>query len=417
MRALIWLIGIFAIAVGIAMIAGPNDGYVLVALPPWRAQLSLNLLIVLLIGGFALGYLLLRLASRTLALPGQVARWRGRRRREKADRALHGAVNALFEGRYSQALKSASSAYAAADGSSMAALVAARAAHALHDDGRYREWLGHAAEHGKDTEVARLMTEAELAIERRSFEEAAARLETLRQAGHRHIALLRLESRVASALGRWEELVRITRQLRKHKALTDEQAAPRLRRGHVERMKELAADPAALAAYWREIPAAELQDRGLIERVLPVLAAAGQGALARRQVERLLDDGWDSALARGYAFCADGEGDARACLQKAEGWLQRQPEDAGLLFALGRLCIGAQLWGKAQSYLEASLHLAPAIDTHLALAHLLEQVERPQEAQQHYRAAAEKVSGGVSGGVSGRISGGSSGRLLGDAAA
>lgn len=395
MRALIWLIGIFAVAVGVAMIAGLNDGYVLVALPPWRAQLSLNLLVVLLITGFALGYLLLRLASRTLALPGQVAQWRGRRRREKADRALHAAVNALFEGRFSQALKSAAVAYTTVDGSSMAALVAARAAHALHDDARYREWLGRAAEQGEEGEVARLMTEAELAIERRNFDEAAARLETLRKAGHRHIALLRLESRVASALGRWEELVHITRQLRKHKALTDEQAAPRLRRGHVERLKELAADPAALTAYWREIPAAELQDRGLIERALPLLAAAGQGALAKRQVERLLDEHWDSALARRYAFCADGEGDARACLQKAEGWLQRQPQDAGLLFALGRLCIDEQLWGKAQSYLEASLHAAPAIDTHLTLAHLLERLERPQDAQAHYRAAAEKAAAGA----------------------
>ena len=59
------------------------------------------------------------------------------------------------------------------------------------------------------------------------------------------------------------------------------------------------------------------------------------------------------------------------------------------LYALGRLCIAAQLWGKAQSYLEASLNNAPTVDAHLALADLFERLERPGEAHAHYRAAAE----------------------------
>ena len=126
MRALIWWIGIFALAVGVAMVAGVNDGYVLVVLSPWRAQISLNLFIVLLVVGVLLVHLLLKVIGRTLGLPARVASWRERRRRQKADRALHGAINALFEGRFSQSLKSASTAYTASAGSSMAALVAAR---------------------------------------------------------------------------------------------------------------------------------------------------------------------------------------------------------------------------------------------------------------------------------------------------
>ena len=394
MRTLIWLIGIFAIAVGVAMVAGLNDGYLLLVAPPWRVQLSLNLLVVIVVLGFALGYAIIRLISRTLQLPTRVAQWRERRRRERAGRALTDAVNALFEGRFSQSLKSASRAYEIGDGASMAALVAARAAHALQDESRYREWLGHAAEQGAKGDVARLMTEAELALDGRRFDEAAARLATLREAGHLHIAMLRLESHAALALGRWEVLVATVRQLRKHKALTDEQAAPMLRRAHVERMRELAGDGGALVAYWKEIPSNELQDRGLIERVLPLLAGVGHGELARKQVERLLDERWDSALARQYACCAVGEGDVRACLQKAEGWLVQHARDADLLFALGQLCISAQLWGKAQSYLEASIQHGASVEAYLALAHLLENLERKDEAQRHYRAAAEIVAGG-----------------------
>ena len=399
MRTLIWLIGIFAIAVGVAMVAGLNDGYVLLVAPPWRVQLSLNLLVVMVVVGSALGYALVRLISRTLQLPTRVAQWRERRRRERAGRALTDSIGALFEGRFAQSLKSAARAYEIGDEASMAALVAARAAHALHDEPRYREWLGHAAEQsakqgGTKDDVARLMTEAELAVEGRRFEEAAARLATLREAGHRHIAMLRLEASVASALGRWEELVATVRQLRKHKALTEEQAAPMLRRAHVERMRELAGAGAALAAYWKQIPVNELQDRGLIERVLPLLARVGHGEQARKQVERLLDERWDSDLARQYAWCAVGEGDVRACLEKAESWLPQQARDAGLLFSLGQLCINAQLWGKAQSYLESSIQHGATVEAYLALARLLENLERKDEAQGHYRAAAELVAGG-----------------------
>ena len=399
MRTLIWLIGIFAIAVGVAMVAGLNDGYVLLVAPPWRVQLSLNLLVVMVVVGSALGYALVRLISRTLQLPTRVAQWRERRRRERAGRALTDSISALFEGRFAQSLKSAARAYEIGDEASMAALVAARAAHALHDEPRYREWLGHAAEQsakqgGTKDDVARLMTEAELAVEGRRFEEAAARLATLREAGHRHIAMLRLEASVASALGRWEELVATVRQLRKHKALTEEQAAPMLRRAHVERMRELAGAGAALAAYWKQIPVNELQDRGLIERVLPLLARVGHGEQARKQVERLLDERWDSDLARQYAWCAVGEGDVRACLEKAESWLPQQARDAGLLFSLGQLCINAQLWGKAQSYLESSIQHGATVEAYLALARLLENLERKDEAQGHYRAAAELVAGG-----------------------
>ncbi|MBS0509610.1 MAG: heme biosynthesis protein HemY [Proteobacteria bacterium] len=396
MRALIWLIGIFALAAGLAMAAGLNDGYVLLVLPPWRAQLSLNLFAVLAVLGFVVAYLLVRLVRRTLELPGRVAQWRERRRREKAGLALREALRTLFEGRFAQALKFASAAFSSGESAAMASLVAARAAHAMHDDTRYRIWLGHAAEQGDDARVARLMTEAELAIDGRRFDEAAERLETLRQAGHRHIAVLRMSLTVASALEQWDELLRATRQLLKHKALTADQAAPLLRRAHLERMHELRGDPVALAGYWNAIPVDELQDRRLVERAVPMLAAAGHGALTRRTLERLLDNEWDGALARLYAHCGDGEGDAVACLAKAEGWLKRQPNDGGLLFALGRLCMGAQLWGKAQSYLEASLNRTPTVDVRLALAGLLERLGRQEEAQKHYRAAAEMVAGGAS---------------------
>ena len=48
-----------------------------------------------------------------------------------------------------------------------------------------------------------------------------------------------------------------------------------------------------------------------------------------------------------------------------------------------------QLWGKAQSYLEASLSEEPSRSAHVALAQLFDRTDKPEEANRHYRASAD----------------------------
>ena len=68
---------------------------------------------------------------------------------------------------------------------------------------------------------------------------------------------------------------------------------------------------------------------------------------------------------------------------------REHPQDAQLLAALGRLCVAAELWGKAQNYLEASLSFGASRAAHLDLARLAEREGRAAEAQKHFRRAGE----------------------------
>src|SRR5262249_14374910 len=63
--------------------------------------------------------------------------------------------------------------------------------------------------------------------------------------------------------------------------------------------------------------------------------------------------------------------------------------EAELLLTLGRLCVQRELWGKAQSYLEASLATRPTQEAHVALAKLHERFGRSAEAGRHFRASAD----------------------------
>ncbi|MFC5301546.1 heme biosynthesis HemY N-terminal domain-containing protein [Azospira restricta] len=387
MRGLFWVLSLFALAVGLSMAARFNDGYLLLVLPPWRMEVSLNLAVAVLLAGFVLLYLILRGIALTLALPGRVRQFRERRRQAKAAAIFQEAVRLLFEGRFGHALKRAGEAHAAGEAPGLSALIAARAAQRMRESGKQQQWLERATADDARTEAARLMLEAEMCLDERRFEDAVAVLARLQQLHGRHIAALRLELRAQQGCGQWDEVLRIVRLLEKRDALRGELARELKLKAHQQNLVRRCGDLARLRAYLDRVPAAELGGR-VVQAAAQALDALGAHEDARRQLERQLEREWDAALVECYGR---GDGDAAeltARLARAEDWLQRHPREAALLVALGRLCARLQLWGKAQSYLEASLSIADTRDAHLELARLADALGREGEANRHYRLAA-----------------------------
>ncbi len=392
MRALFWLLTLAALAVGLALAARYNEGYVLLVLPPWRAEISLNLFLLAAVAGFFFIYLLARAVSHTLALPRAVAQFRQRRNQEKAALALRDAWRLLQEGRYGHAMRCAEKARPDHAGAGMLALAGWRAAHALRDAERSAQWALRVRAHDTSgLQAARLMTEAEFALEDRRFDDARAALEQFAALEGRHIAAMRLSMRAEQGLGNWREVARLVRQMEKHQALTAEQAAPIRSRAVREALHGLRDDPAGLMRYWRELDDGDRAEPSLALETARALAAAGDSRESRRVIEDALDDAWDAGLVLAYGECGQtGEpaGDVLGRIAQAEKWLQRMPRDGVLLLTLGRLCRRQQLWGKARSYLEAALAIAPSRIAHVELAQLLDQLEESALAARHYRAAA-----------------------------
>jgi HemY protein len=387
MRALIWIVAIFAVAAGVAMLAGENQGYVLVVSPPWRAQLSLNFVIVGLIIVFLVLYMLVRIVRKTIGLPARLARYRSRRREEKGATALRNALRALYEGRFSDALVSARTADGMDDSSFETALVAATAAHGMKDERKRNEWLDKAGSRDGGRSP-RLLAQAAFARDDGAFAAARAALDALREGGHQSVAARRVELDLARAEENWAKVIELVPKLQSERAITAREGRSLMRQARVAGFRARVGDANEIAAYWRDLPKEDVADRLLVAEVVPLLAASGHGAAARRTVERLLEAEWDSELARQYALCAGEGSEADQALRQAEKWLLKHPEDAGLLASLGRQCMAAQIWGKAQSYLEESLARDPRADVHRTLAELFEKLERPDDAARHYREAA-----------------------------
>jgi HemY protein len=389
MRILIWFVLLATAAVALAVFGLDNsDDYALLVLPPWRIEtFSFRLLVLLLCLAGVMFYLLLRVLVALLRMPARVAEFRVRRARTRADVALRDAVLNWQEGRYSQAQKSAEIAFHAGHAAGLAALIGFRAAHALRDPQRQAEWNERLCANDAGMRATRLKAEAEIALDSQDYELARARIDQLLAEDGRHIAVLRLSLRVRQAQGDWAEVLRLTRQLEKYKAMTAEQAAALRMRAQRENLTALAGDAEQLIRYWRNMPEGDKQDVRLVLLVARFLAAADNCGAAAEITENFLDHHWDPTLAVVYGQCQGGDVVAR--IAHAEKWLSSHPRDAGLLLTLGRLCRQKQLWGKAQSYLEASLALAPSAQAHLELAGLLEnELAKPEAAAGHYKQAA-----------------------------
>ena len=381
MKTAIWIVGIAALAVALTLAARYNSGYALLVLPSYRIELSLNLLLVLAAVAFAIGYLVVRAVLAALVLPRRVREYRLARRKEKARSALLEALHEYFAGRYGRAEKAAAVSLEAGEQPVLSSVLAARSAHQLRARERRDGYLAKAAS-VPDEQLARLVTEAELLLDDRRPQEA---LDLLRQLPRRHSAALKLELRAQQQLRNWEQVLALTEELRKRNAFDSTQAEHVRRHALAENLKRKLLDSHALEETWNRLATADRTDRRVAAAAAQCFIALGGSVQAHRIIEQALEARWDGELVQLYA--EPGAGDTVARIQRAEAWLGSHPRDAALLLTLGRLCAEQELWGKAQSYLEASIAIEPTQTAHLAAARLQETLGNAEAARRHYREA------------------------------
>jgi HemY protein len=387
MRFAIWSVLLAAIAVGVALFARHSTGYVVIVAPPYRIELSLNLLVLLIVAGYFAFYALARLITTLAAIPERVRAYRDERQRSKLRQSLTDALLAFFQGRYASAEKSAASALTGEETKGVAAIIAARSAHELGRFNEREQFLDHAKGSAPDVDQARLTTLADLLVSQERYVEALAVLNDLSARDARNLRLLRLKLQAEQALRNWDEVLATVASLAKLGGLGTTEAASARRAAHLGNLNRKAQDALALAAYWKQLPAEMRVDSAVAATAARYHLALGGNAEAQAIIEQALEREWSASLVALYGEAAGA--DALPQIERAENWLREHARDPALLLALGKLCMRQGLWGKAQSYIEASLALEPTHDGHMTLAALMEQIGKPQEAVLHFRRSAE----------------------------
>ena len=383
MKWLFAFLFLLAVAVAAALAAGFSKGYVLLVYPPYRLEMALSFVIVALIVGFVALYGFLRLAFHTLQLPRQVHDYRLRRARNRARSAMDQALTAYFEGHYRRAEKFAAVALKLQESPALSAVVAARAAHEQRNLTARDNYLKAAEIAAPESRLLQLITQAEFFVEDRRAREALDVLDAAKLIAPRNPAVMRLEVRAHSAAKNWSQVLDCLAQLYKFKDFDRKQMEPLRVNALRESLAAKTHDSASLKEFWRKMSAADRLDVGLADAGARAFIALGMGVDAQEVVERALANQWDSDLALLYADVPSEK--PLTQIERAESWLKSHPNDATLLLALGKLCAAEKLWGKAQSYIEASLSVEPSRAAHAAYAQLMEKMGKPEDALRYNR--------------------------------
>ena len=412
MRAALWLITLFALAAAAAWLAGHNQGTVTLFLSPYRIDLSLNL-VLLVLGLVVLVIVLSQQAlSALLSLPQQAHRWRLQQKERAAHAAMLDAISQFMAGRFLRARKAAqntldkeallSEAGLELDHAvalrSLAHLMAAESAHALQDrDVRQTHFQAAlaAAKQAPSVESRTLndgiqLRAARWLLDDRNAPASLALLQTLPSATARRMVAMRLQLKAARLAGQPAQALDTAVLLAKHRAFTPA-AADSLVRSLILTWLSHTHDADSVQRLWLKLsPKQRAMPDMVAEAALRFLSLGGAGSTARTWLQPLWEplqsnksSLWTSdQLARMVqaldASWADAPvSEARTWLARVEAAQQAQPQDPRWQFLAGMLFLRHQLWGKAQGFLSQSVKglQTPALKRQAwrALAELAEQ--------------------------------------------
>ena len=393
MRFFLRLVALFAVAIGLAVLARYNPGNVVLFFPPYRIDLSLNFFVVLLLLLFIILYVVIRAIRVTQKLPARVIGYRRHKRETTANNALRDSLKSLFEGRFGQAEKAATRAAELQDNLGVAALIGARAAHRMGQPERRDIWLA-SIEDDEPLKTARLITTLDLLVDEHKSQAALQAVSELNARGTRHIHALRLALKANQQAKNWPEVLRLVRTLNKHDALHPALSTRLRELAYDGLLSDDAHDAESITRLWATVPSED--------RIKPFIAMRGASAFnkcglhpeARAIVEKSMATEWDPRLLATYrdAVAAEATPELLAQIEHCERWAAKAPNDAELALTLGSFCFKQKLWGKAQRHLEQALSdaVAPATvrEAHLRLGQLHEAIEQPELAAEHYRQCA-----------------------------
>lgn len=391
MKLLIWFLTLFVLATGLSLLVEHNTGYALLFIPPWRIELSLNAFVLIFFALLLGGYTLIRGFDWVVLMPIKVRQYRQARRAAVARKQRTEALMAMLEGRYQLAERAIRrTAEAEQDSEALCAdrLIGAYVSHHCRDYTRRDRYLEQVRETTLGKSLALAMLEAELLYGQFRNREALEALERALSLSPRLTSALKLELKIRQQEKHPARILELTDQLERSEALDPAQAARIRAQARLMQLAQESMDATELRRWWQSLSTAEKLHPVLAAKAAKALALAGEDAEAEAIIVTVLEHFWDAALVDAYGLLGQHARQTDAAIQRlgrAESWLQYHADDHVLLLALGRLCIAGALWGKARTYLEASIAVHPTPVALAELGQLQEQLGDLEAAAASYR--------------------------------
>jgi HemY protein len=388
-KLVVSILSLVVVVLAAILFVREDPGFVLVKYGDYSLETSLAFGIVAVAIITLVIHFIFKLMMGVWHLPGTVKKQSKGRRFEKSRKLLNQGLIDLAEGRFDQAESNLVKLVEYSESPLIHYLAAARAAQLQGKHDERDGYLKAAHEARPEAEIAIGVTQAELQLAHQQLEQSLATLTHLRGVAPRHDHVLRLLARVYFELEDWRSLVELLPDIRKKKLLKDSILKNMEAKSYRGFLASAKSSQQALESAWAKIPKAAQTDAELILYYIKLCnRAASKSSSVEQLIIKSLEQKWDNRLIEAYGlFNAD---DPNEQLKRTEKWLEDYARNENLLLALGRICIRAKLWGKAQSYLEASIGVKAMASSCLVLAELLgDQLQQKDKASKYYQKGLE----------------------------
>jgi len=393
MKAAIWLLTLFGVAVALSIGADHPGGLVSIFISTYRVDVSINFAVLILVASFLVIYFATRAVSTLLALPKIAKRWRLQQRERNMHEHLLNALEQLMTGRFLRSVRSAALTVENAntleqqtqDSESapkylhqlraLAHLIGAESAHALRDISTREKHLqailkdaSQLQESAYETKEATLLSAARWSLGEADPVTALSWLRELKGGVSRRTLTLRLKLKADRLAKHHLSALETARLLNKHGAFSDN-AAKGLLRSLCTASLDDCFDQQQLQQTWKLLDAHEksLPDVAIhaSERML-ALSGSSQTALTwlapiwslMITQPKALSESQQVRLIQSLAAHLKVIGADKHWLTTIDQARSMNPRNALLQYLSAMTCMHSGLWGKAQQLmLEASQQL------------------------------------------------------------
>jgi len=398
MKNIMYFLGSLIVAVAAAFFAYKwlggfeNPGYVLIGIGYWSLETSLIVFAVSLIMGFFVLYIFFRFLGWLLRLPGQI---KNRGKSIKFNRSQEALIAGLVdsaEGNWEKAEKVLIKHASHSGAPLIHYLTAARAAQSRGAYDKRDEYLKKAADQAPGSDVAIGLTQAELHLSEKQFEQALETLTRLQSIDPTHATVLKLLHQAYQQAGDWEGVRKLIPALNNNKVLMEAEIKLLETEAYSKLLKQAAERGSAdeIDSLWSEIPDYIRNMKGVSAIYFAAMIDAGAGAKVEGGLARALSTTWDQTLV--VLFGNVQSINVARQLETAEQWLPMHPRDAIFLTVLGKLSMKCGDNQKAATYLTKSLSIEPTVPAYQLFGDLLSAQGDKDRASECYKQGLELAS-------------------------
>lgn len=389
MKWLIYALLALTGSVLVGLMTLPDPGYVLLGYGKYTVETTLLTLLAALLAA----YFIVRFVMGIFRVPQRVQAWNEQQKRNRDRRRLDQGLIELVEGNPQTAEQTLRRLTQSADKPLITYLAAARAAQQQGAVERRDEYLDLAQQTSPKAALAVGLSRAELQMAQGQYTEALATLDGLRKRYPDHTQVIKYLLNIYRQNGDWHRLKQLLPDIKRRKVVANDAFHTLTLRVYKELLSASAKerDLSALQQHWQELPRNLRQDSELATVYAGHLLELHADEAAEALIREVSSRNFDPELACLYGNLRSG--DAARQLETVEGWLKQQPDDSGLLLSAARLSMRNELWGKAKSYVEASIGQHPSPESYKLLGMLCEKTDDADNAISAYRQGLNMLAG------------------------